>query len=101
MAPGGTTAGVDAHGDTGAREQRLVRIDAVKLEAYRQTLDDLDPSAGRVLQRQDSEIRSGARPMLTTCALNVRWGHRDRFRRKFASIRSRCPTSARTPMLQD
>ena len=61
MAPGAAVAGVDLHGDTDAREQRPARIDLVKLEAYRQTLDDLDPIAGRVLGRQDREIRSGAR----------------------------------------
>ena len=32
----------------------------IELEAYRQTLDDLDPIAGRILGRQDREIRSGA-----------------------------------------
>src|ERR1700733_8187802 len=61
MAPGAAIAGVDPRGDTDAREQRPVRIDLIKLEAYRQTLDDLDPIAGRVLRRQDREIRSGAR----------------------------------------
>ena len=61
MAPGAAIAGVDPHRDTDAREQRPVRIDLVKLEAYRQTLDDLDPVAGGVLRRQDREIRSGAR----------------------------------------
>ena len=61
MAPGAAIAGVDPHGDTDAREQRPARIDLVKLKAYRQTLDDLDPIAGRVLRRQDREIRSGAR----------------------------------------
>src|ERR1700723_1737757 len=54
-------AGVDPRGDTEAREQRPARIGLVKLEPYRQTLDDLDPIAGRVLRRQDCEIRSCTR----------------------------------------
>ena len=54
-------ASVDPRGDTDARKQRPVRIDLIELEAYRQTLDDLDPIAGRILGRQDREIRSGAR----------------------------------------
>ena len=61
MKPGAAMASVDPRGDTDAGEQRLVRIDLIKLEAHRQTLDNLDPIAGRILGRQDREIRSGAR----------------------------------------
>jgi hypothetical protein len=45
MAPGAAIAGVNPRGDTDAREQRPVRIDLIKLEAYWQTLNDLDPTS--------------------------------------------------------
>jgi hypothetical protein len=47
MAPGAAIAGVDPDAGADARVQRLARIDVVKLEAYRQTLNDPDPIAGR------------------------------------------------------
>src|SRR4030095_3767008 len=61
MEPGPAIACVDPRRHTYAREQRSTRIDLIKLEAYRQALDDLDPIAGRILGRQDRKIRSGAR----------------------------------------
>src|ERR1700722_19842698 len=61
MEPRAAIAGVDPCRDTDAREQRLVRIDLIEFEAHRQTLDNLDPIAGRILGRQHREIRSSAR----------------------------------------
>jgi hypothetical protein len=74
MAPGAAAASIDPHGDTDAREQRPVRIDLVKLEAYRQTLDDLDPIAGRVLGGRTAKSDPVPGLMLTTCAVKVRPG---------------------------
>src|SRR5580698_6297323 len=58
MAQRTAIAGVDPHCDADARVKRPARIDLVKLESYRQSLDDLDPIAGGVLGRQNREIRS-------------------------------------------
>jgi hypothetical protein len=69
-----TIAGIDSRRDTDAREQRPVQIDLIELKTYRQALDNLDPIAGRILGRQDREIRSGARTHADTCALKVRSG---------------------------
>src|SRR5262245_22439994 len=61
MAPTAAAAGIDAHGDAEAREQRLAPIRFVELKPHRQTLNDFDPIAGRIFRRQDREIGSGAR----------------------------------------
>jgi NAD(P)-dependent dehydrogenase (short-subunit alcohol dehydrogenase family) len=63
-----------AYRDTDTRKQLLALIDLIKLEPYRQALDDLDPIAGRVRRRQDCKIRTVPGLMLTTCALTVRSG---------------------------
>src|ERR1700731_3802968 len=61
MAPSASIPGVDPRSDADAGEQRPVRIELIKFEADRQTLDDLHPIASRILGRQHREIRPGAR----------------------------------------
>ena len=53
-------AGVDPCGHTDAREQWPIWINRIELKAHRQTLDDLDPIAGRILGRQHCEIGASA-----------------------------------------
>src|SRR5580658_7141463 len=61
IAPATAVAGIDLHNHADARKQRPIRIDIIKLKTHRQTLDDLDPIPGRILGRQNREIRSSAR----------------------------------------
>src|SRR5580658_3470231 len=79
MTPASAIAGVHPYGGTDAREQRMVRINLIEFEADRQTLDHLDPIAGRVLRRQHRKNRSSARThadnMGLDCAMRINIDH--------------------------